>query len=96
MGVTGNHISCLNTTAELKGSGEDGAISSQDVQRLIESSYPSVADGKEVMHVIPISYEVDGLTGVRDPVGLHADKVEVESHVVLGDAPILKKSGQGS
>ena len=90
MGVTGNHISCINTTAELKGFGEDGAISSQDVQRLIESSYPSVANGKEVMHVIPISYEVDGLTGVRDPVGLHADKVEVESHVVLGDAPILK------
>ena len=90
LGVTGNHISCLNTTGVLTGSGEDGGISSQDVQYLIQSSYPDVASGKEVLHVIPISYVVDGLEGVRDPVGLHADKVEVESHVVLGDAPILK------
>ena len=90
LGVTGNHICCVNTTGELTNSGEDGAISTQDVQNLIHSSYPRVGGGREVMHVIPISYVVDGLTGVRDPVGLHAKRVEVESHVVLGDAPILK------
>ena len=90
LGVTGNHVSCINTTGTLSGSGENGAISSQDVQRLIQSSYPNVADGKEVLHVIPISYAVDGLAGVRNPVGLHADEVQVESHVVLGDAPTLK------
>ena len=90
LGVTGNHISCLNTTGTRSGSGENGAISSQDVQQLIQSSYPNVADGKEVLHVIPMSYVVDGLTGVRNPVGLHAGEVQVESHVVLGDAPILK------
>ena len=90
LGVTGDHISCLNTTGTLSGSGEDGAISSQDVQSLIQSSYPNVANGKEVLHVIPISYMVDGMTGVRNPITLHADKVQVESHVVVGDAPTLK------
>ena len=90
LGVTGNHISSLNTPGQLTRSGDNGAISTQDLQHLIQSSYPRVADGQEVMHVIPISYVVDGLTGVRDPVGLHAQSVEVESHVVLGDAPIFK------
>jgi cell division protein FtsA len=90
LGVTGNHISCINTTGVLRSSRENGAISSLDVQNLIESSYPDVADSKEVLHVIPMSYAVDGLTGVRNPLGLHADRVEVESHVVLGDAPTLK------
>ena len=90
LGVTGNHVTCLNTTGVRKGSKADGPISSQDVQHLIQSSYPEVADGKEVLHVIPISYEVDGLEGVRNPLGLHADTVKVESHVVMGDAPILK------
>ena len=90
LGVTGIHVSCINTMGVLRGSGEDGEISPQDVQNLIQSSYPDAANGKEVLHVIPISYVVDGLTGVRNPVGLHAANVQVESHVVLGDAPILK------
>ena len=90
LGVTGNHISCLNTSGTLGSLGQNGEISPQDVQHLIQSSYPDVASGKEVLHVIPISYAVDGLTGVRNPVGLHAGNVEVESHVVLGDAPTLK------
>lgn len=90
MGVTGSHVSCLNTTGHLNGTAENGAISTLDVQNLIQSSYPDVARGKEVLHVIPMSYAVDGLTGVRNPVGLHAANVQVESHVVLGDAPALK------
>ena len=90
LGVTGNHVSCLNTEGVLHSTTENGAISSEQVQDLIQSSYPDVDNSKEVLHVIPISYQVDGLTGVRNPVGLHADKVQVESHVVLGDAPILK------
>ncbi len=90
LGVTGDHISCLNTTGVINGAGENGAISSQDVQQLIRSSYPNVSSGKEVLHVIPITYAVDGLKGVRNPVSLHADRVQVESHVVVGDAPILK------
>lgn len=90
LGVTGDHVSSINTTGVLNSSGENGAISSLDVQRLIQNSYPDVANGKEVLHVIPMSYAVDGLTGVRNPVNLHADQVQVESHVVTGDSPILK------
>ena len=90
LGVSGNHISCQNTAGVWHGSKDNGAISSQDLQNLIQSSYPDVAESKEVLHVIPITYVVDGLTGVRNPVGLHAEKVQVESHVVLGDAPTVK------
>ena len=90
LGITGNHISSLNSSGVMQGSGKNEAITSQDVEKLIESSYPNVASSKEVLHVIPITYEVDGLTGVRNPVNLYADEVKVESHVVLGDAPILK------
>ena len=91
LSVTGSHISCINTTGSLSGSrANGGAISPLDVQQLIRSSYPDVGKGKEVLHVIPTTYVVDGLTGVRNPTGLHAESVQVESHVVLGDAPILK------
>jgi cell division protein FtsA len=90
LGITGNHISCINTTGSLNGSGENGSISSHDVQNLIKTSYPDIHDDKEVLHIIPMNYVVDGLTGVRNPVGLHAGRVQVESHVVMGEAPVLK------
>ena len=86
--VTGTHVSCLNTSSVLQGG--DAAVSSEEVRQLIRSSYPDAADGKELLHVIPMSYVVDGLTGVRNPVNLHADRVQVESHVVMGDATTLR------
>lgn len=90
VGITGNHITCLNTTAVFRGPGEDETLSMRDVQHLIQSSYPEVEPGKEVLHIIPRSYVVDGLRGVRNPVGLHAEEVQVESNVVLGEVPAVK------
>jgi cell division protein FtsA len=89
VGITGSHISCLNTTSALSGRGNE-AVSSEDVAQLIQSSYPEVDESREVLHVIPMSYVVDGLAGVRNPVNLSADKVQVECHVVLGEASILR------
>ena len=65
------------------------------LERLLQGSFPEVDPGKEVLHVIPIGYHVDGLTGVRNPVGLHGNHVEVEAHVVLGDSGGAEKHGEG-
>jgi len=59
---------------------------------LIRSSFPHVDATQEMLHVIPIGYEVDGLSGVRNPTGLHASIVQIESHVVLGDATTTKNT----
>ena len=90
--VSGTHTSCINTKDVIKDVGDLGSITPQQIHRLIQSSFPSVDDTKEVLHVIPIGYEVDGLPGVRNPTGLHASEVQVESHVVMGDAITLKNT----
>ncbi len=90
LGVTGNHISCVNTTGLINSEGRGSSISPKDVEQLIRSSCSPVSNGKEILHVIPMSYAVDGLRGVRNPIGLHADRLQLESHVVLGDGPILR------
>jgi cell division protein FtsA len=48
-------------------------------------SYPEVPFGKEVIHVIPINYVVDGYRSMRNPVGIHAGRLQVESLAVFGD-----------
>ena len=42
--------------------------------------------------MIPSGYHVDGMSGIRNPVGLHGNLVEVEAHVVIGDAVTLKNT----
>ena len=88
--VTGNHISCLNSTGFLSPSPHEGPISVDDVQELVQSSYPKVDTDKEVLHIIPINYVIDGLREVRSLEGLHANRVQVESHVVLGETSALR------
>jgi cell division protein FtsA len=38
-----------------------------------------------ILHAMPALYTVDGLQGVRKPLGLHADKLAVDIHVVAAD-----------
>ena len=90
MSISGDHISCINTEGHIVGSKDNGTLTLQDMRRLIQSSYPDLKQSAEVLHVIPITYEVDGLKGVRNPVGLHAEHVSVESHIVLADSPVVR------
>jgi cell division protein FtsA len=90
--VSGTHISCLNTKEAITDVEDLEGVTSQQLHRLIQSSFPKVDSSKEVLHVIPIGYDVDGLSGVRNPTGLHANEIQIEAHVVMGDAPIIKNT----
>ncbi len=90
--VGGTHITCLNTRQKVENPDDVGDISARLLDSLLEESFPEVAPGQEVLHVIPIGYHVDGMSGVRNPVGLYGNQVEVEAHVVLGDSAVLKNT----
>ena len=92
VGVSGTHLSCLNTKDVVKNPGDVTDVNNHLLDQLIKSSFPQVGRTQEVLHIIPIGYEVDGVSGVRNPVGLHAENVQVEAHVVLGDATTLKNT----
>jgi len=90
--VTGSHLTSLNTKEEVGNPDDVGDISSKLLGRLLRGSFPDVGPDQEVLHVIPTGYHVDGMSGIRNPVGLHGNLVEVEAHVVMGDSVILKNT----
>ncbi|TMG10114.1 MAG: cell division protein FtsA, partial [Chloroflexi bacterium] len=56
-----------------------------DVQRVVEASRAiSVASDRQVIHVIPRAYTVDGQDGVRDAVGMTGHRLEVETNILTG------------
>ena len=90
VGISGNHLTCVNTKDVVTNPGDVKDVTHHLLDQLIQSSFPNLDRSQEVLHVIPIGYDVDGLSGVRNPVGLHADQIQVEAHVVIGDAATLK------
>ena len=90
--VSGTHLTSLNTREEVENPDDVGDISGKLLDRLLRGSFPDVGPNQEVLHVIPIGYHVDGMSGIRNPVGLHGNLVEVEAHVVMGDSVALKNT----
>ena len=90
--VTGTHLSALNTKEVVDNPDDVGDITKKLLDRLLRGSFPDIGPNQEVLHVIPIGYHVDGMSGIRNPVGLHGNLVEVEAHVVMGESVALKNT----
>jgi len=84
-GVAGAHISSLNNRGVVAVAREDKEITPEDVDRVIEAARViSMPPDREVVHVIPREFVVDGYDGIRDPVGMLGMRLEVEAHIVTG------------
>lgn len=86
VGITGNHISSLNSSGAVAISHPTHEIDTSDIGRAANAAEAVVAPSqREVLHVIPRSYAIDGQDGVRNPVGMSGYRLEVQAHVVSGE-----------
>lgn len=46
-------------------------------------------NGTRVAHALPVSYAIDGLRGIRDPVGMTGDRFVVEVHVLEAERALV-------
>lgn len=87
----GAHITSQNSHGVVAVSGPNGEIVTSDVDRVIEAaSAISLPTSREVVHVLPREFIVDGETGVKDPVGMSGVRLEVETHVVTASSAAIK------
>ena len=81
----GTHLLSQNSIGVVAVSGGDREIGEDDVQRVVEASRAvSVASDRQVIHVIPRAYTVDGQEGVRDAIGMTGHRLEVETNIITG------------
>jgi cell division protein FtsA len=58
-------------------------VEQSDIDELLKAGRDAInPQGKMVLHAQPMRYSVDGLAGVKRPIGLHADRLGVDIHVV--------------
>lgn len=84
-GISGGHISGMNSRGVVPVSGKKGEITDEDIQRAIDSAKAvSIPMDREVIHTIPQQFLVDGQDGVKDPRGMSGVRLEAEVHIVTG------------
>jgi len=85
IGLAGKHISSLNSRGVVAVGRGERYITQDDVERAVEAAQAiAVPHNREIVHVIPRSFTLDGQEGVRDPVGMVGFRLEVETHIVTG------------
>jgi len=84
-GIAGSHIRGFNSTGVVAVRNKE--VSSQDVERAIDAAKAvAIPLDREVLHVIPQEFTVDGQEGVHDPVGMNGVRLEAKVHIVTGAA----------
>ncbi len=91
VGLSGTHVSSLNSRGVVGISRRENGIMVEDVDRVLDAARAiAIPHNQQVVHVIPRGYIVDGQGGVRDPVGMHGFRLEVEAHIVTGSSSVIQ------
>ncbi len=92
VGVSGAHVGFENRRDSLDSLSESKVITAHDVNSSLRSLSGSLNQpGRKVIHAIRMSYSLDGEVGIRDPVGMHSSRVEVETHLVTGGTAFIER-----
>jgi len=83
VGVTGRHVSSLNNRGVVAITRNDRLVRSDDLRRVLSCAQNvKVPSDRKLLHVIPRGYAVDGQVGVKNPVGMHGFRLDVETHII--------------
>lgn len=89
--IGGGHIESRNSHGVVAVSDPSGEIGSSDVDRVIDAARAMpLPESRDIFHVIPREYKVDGETQVKDPEGMSGVRLEVETHLITGSSAAAK------
>ncbi|MBW7837405.1 MAG: cell division protein FtsA [Sphingomonadales bacterium] len=79
--VTGGDLASEAVTVDVSVAGHE--IGQVDMQHALDHGRAGYdADGRDIIHAMPVAFSVDGAEGVRDPRGLIGDRLSLTMHLV--------------
>jgi cell division protein FtsA len=87
VGIAGSHIRGVNSRGGIPLGPRARDIEREDVRRAIDAARAiTLPQDREVLHVLPQEFLVDGQDSIRDPIGMVGQKLEVNVHIVTASA----------
>ena len=81
--LAGAHISSVNSHGVVGVAHGNRGIEQDDIERALDAAQAiAIPHNREILHIIPRGFTVDGQDGVQHPIGMHGFRLEVEAHIV--------------
>jgi len=81
----GPQIESVNQHAVVAVSEPEEEIKESDVRRVNDAARAiPLPSSREILHVIPRTFTVDGQEGIKDPIGMTGVRLETETHIITG------------
>jgi cell division protein FtsA len=89
--VTGDHLEFSVRWGSVRPPYYNAPITAGALHRSIQAVVPpDLPPEKQLLHVEPQGYAVDGLKGIRNPIGMHALRLDLEALCVVGATGPIK------
>lgn len=89
--VNGSYIESMNSHGVVAVSHQGVEIMPEDIARVTEAAQAiNLSSSREIIHVIPRDFVVDGQNGIKDPSGMSGVRLEVETNVITGLSASLR------
>ena len=89
--VNGSHVSGINSKGVIAISTANREITPEDRFRVEEAAtIVKLPSNREIIQVFAKNYRLDGQDNIKDPVGMHGVRLEVDTHIVSAATPNLR------
>lgn len=89
--VNGAHVSGINSKGVIAISTANREINPEDRFRVEEAAtIVKLPSNREIIQVFAKNYRLDGQDNIKDPVGMHGVRLEVDTHIVSAATPNLR------
>ena len=93
--IGGNHATSLNNRGIATIPGKQRPITQEDIDRAMEGAQSlNLPSNREVLHVIPRFFIVDGQDHVSDPVGMFGQRLDMDTHIVTASVTAIQNLTQ--
>jgi cell division protein FtsA len=87
LALSGAHVKGFNSRGVVAVAGKNREVTREDVRRSIDAAKAvALPSGREILHVLPQDFVVDDQDGVGAPVGMTGARLEVNVHIITGNA----------
>ncbi len=91
VGVSGTDMASQNNHGVVSIPRNDESVHYSDQKRALEIGRSvEIPDDQRLLHVIPRNYTLDGQGNIKDPVGMHGFRLDVETHVITTPAILVQ------
>ena len=87
----GPQIESINSHAVVAVAEPEGEIKASDIGRVNEAARAiALPSSREILHVIPRTFTVDGQEGISDPIGMTGVRLETDTHIITGPTTSMR------